>query len=318
LLIDRRAYNVFPAITLAHAHAMSFEDYEPFTFDADGVGIAGMKGGDGPPLLLLHGHPQTHEIWHRLAPVLAQYFTVVAADLRGCGASGKPASDARHTPYSKRAMAADPVALMRHFGFERFMVCAHDRGARVAHRMALDFPDAVDRLMLLDIAPTLAMYEATDREFASAYFHWFFLIQPHPLPELMIGSQPDAYIDRVMGSGRAGLTPFTSHALQCYRDALRQPGAVHAMCEDYRASSTIDLEHDRADVECGKKVACPTRVLWGRDGVIAQCFEPLDEWRRVARDVSGRALPCGHYIPEEASAELLVEMLDFFATGEPA
>jgi haloacetate dehalogenase len=316
LCIDRHAYNVFPAIT--HVYAMSFEDYEPFTFNADGVDIVGEKGGDGPPLLLLHGHPQTHEIWHRLAPVLAQYFTIIAADLRGYGASGKPASDACHAPYSKRAMAADQVALMRHFGFERFMVCAHDRGARVAHRMALDFPDVVDRLMLLDIAPTLATYEATDREFATAYFHWFFLIQPQPLPELMIGSHPDAYIDRVMGSGRTGLAPFAPHALQCYRDALRAPGAIHAMCEDYRASSTIDLEHDRADFERGNKVACPTRVLWGRDGVIAQCFEPLEAWRRVARDVSGRALACGHYIPEEASAELLVEMLGFFSASESA
>jgi haloacetate dehalogenase len=296
---------------------MSFDDYAPFSFNADGVDIAGVKGGDGPPLLLLHGHPQTHEIWHRLSADLAEYFTVIAPDLRGHGASAKPASDASHAPYSKRAMAADQVALMRHFGFERFMVCAHDRGARVAHRMALDFPDAVDRLMLLDIAPTLAMYEATDKAFATAYFHWFFLIQPQPLPELMIGAQPDAYIDRVMGNGPAGLAPFTPHALRIYRDAIRQPGAIHAMCEDYRASSTIDLEHDRADVECGKKIACPTRVLWGRDGVVAQYFEPLDEWRRVARDVSGRALPCGHYIPEEAPAELLVEMLEFFSTGEP-
>jgi haloacetate dehalogenase len=296
---------------------MSFRDYESFRVDAGGVEIAGMKGGDGPPLLLLHGHPQTHEIWHKCAGDLAKHFTVIATDLRGYGASGKPKSDARHTPYSKRAMAADQVAVMRHFGFERFLVCAHDRGARVAHRMAMDFPDAVDRLMLLDIAPTLAMYEATDREFATAYFHWFMLIQPAPLPELLIGGNPNAYIDRVMGNRHAGLAPFAPHALQAYRDALAAPGAIFAMCEDYRASASIDLEHDRADLERGKKIACPLRVLWGEEGVIERCFDALDEWRRVARDVSGRALPCGHYIPEEQPDILLTEMLAFFEADAP-
>jgi haloacetate dehalogenase len=297
---------------------MPFENYVPFTVDANGVSIFGMKGGNGPPLLLLHGHPQTHEIWHRLADVLAQHFTVIATDLRGYGASGKPPSDAQHLPYSKRAMAADQVAVMQHFGFEHFMVCAHDRGARVAHRMAVDFPKAVDRLMLLDIAPTLAMYEATDRTFATAYFHWFLLIQPEPLPELLIGSQPDAYVERVMGSRHAGLAPFAPHALQAYRDALKQPGAVHAMCEDYRASATIDLEHDRADIECGNKIACPLRVLWGAEGVIEKNFKALDEWRRVARDVSGRKMPAGHYIAEEVPDELLAEMLAFFEADEGA
>jgi haloacetate dehalogenase len=297
---------------------MPFENYVPFTVDANGVSIFGMKGGNGPPLLLLHGHPQTHEIWHRLADVLAQHFTVIATDLRGYGASGKPPSDAQHLPYSKRAMAADQVAVMQHFGFEHFMVCAHDRGARVAHRMAVDFPQAVDRLMLLDIAPTLAMYEATDRTFATAYFHWFLLIQPEPLPELLIGSQPDAYVERVMGSRHAGLAPFAPHALQAYRDALKQPGAVHAMCEDYRASATIDLEHDRADIECGNKIACPLRVLWGAEGVIEKNFKALDEWRRVARDVSGRKVPAGHYIAEEVPDELLAEMLAFFEADEGA
>ncbi|SAL67511.1 hydrolase [Caballeronia choica] len=295
---------------------MPFENYQPFRVGAAGVDIFGMKGGSGPPLLLLHGHPQTHEIWHKCAPILAQHFTVIATDLRGYGASAKPRSDAEHTPYSKRAMAADQVAVMRHFGFERFLVCAHDRGARVAHRMALDFPDAVDRLMLLDIAPTLAMYEATNREFATTYFHWFFLIQPSPLPELLIGGNTNAYLERVMGSRHAGLKPFAPHALQAYRDALASPGAVYAMCEDYRASASIDLEHDRADLERGRKIACPLRVLWGAEGVIERCFKPLDEWRRVARDVSGRALPCGHYIAEEEPQALLEEVLSFFETSE--
>jgi haloacetate dehalogenase len=299
-----------------HDAIMPFEDYQPFHVDAAGVDIFGMKGGSGPPLLLLHGHPQTHQIWHKCADVLAQHFTVVAPDLRGYGASAKPATDAQHTPYSKRAMAADQIAVMRHFGFERFMVCAHDRGARVAYRMALDFPDNVERLMLLDIAPTLAMYEATTREFASLYFHWFLLIQPQPLPERLIGADPDAYLEGLMRSPHAGLAPFAPHAWQAYREAIAAPGAVHAMCEDYRAAASIDLVHERADLERGHKIACPLRVLWGEKGVLQRCFEPLDEWRPLARDVSGRSLDCGHYIPEEVPESLLAEMLAFFDSGD--
>ncbi|TAM02300.1 MAG: alpha/beta hydrolase [Paraburkholderia sp.] len=296
---------------------MPFEAFTPFTVGtASGIDIHGVKGGEGPPLLLLHGHPQTHMIWHRCADELARHFTVIATDLRGYGASSKPQGDPEHVTYSKRAMAADQVAVMRHFGYERFLVCAHDRGARVAHRMALDHADAVERLMLLDIAPTLAMYEQTDRTFATLYFHWFFLIQPAPLPETLIGQNTDVYIERTMGNRHAGLAPFAPEALDAYRAALRAPGAVHAICEDYRASATIDLEHDRADLERGHKVSCPLRVLWGEEGAIERCFDPLDEWRKVARDVSGRALACGHYIPEEAGTELVSEMLAFFEATE--
>ncbi|WP_244826775.1 alpha/beta fold hydrolase [Caballeronia sp. TF1N1] len=291
---------------------MSFRGYEPFRVNAAGVEIAGEKGGDGPPLLLLHGYPQTHEIWHSCADELARHFTVIATDLRGYGASAKPPSDERHAPYSKRAMAADQVAVMRHFRFERFPVCAHDRGARVAHRMAIDFPDAVDRLMLLDIVPTLAMFEATDRALLSANFHWFLMNQPSPFPEKMIGADTTGFIEHLMGRGRAGLAPFAPHALQAYRDALAAPDAVFATCEDYRASAGIDLEHDRDDTERGVKIACPVRVLWGEQGVLERAFDVLGQWRRVARDVSGRALDCGHYVPEEVPQELLVEMRAFF------
>lgn len=295
---------------------MSFADFTALRIDTDGVEIFGLTGGEGPPLLLMHGHPQTHRIWERCIGRLAEHFTVVATDLRGYGQSGKPASDPTHMPYSKRTMAADQVAFMRHLGFDRFLVCAHDRGARVAHRMALDHPDAVERMMLLDIAPTLAMYEGTDRAFATAYFHWFFLIQPEPLPETLIGANPEAYVKSVLGNRHAGLAPFDPEALRAYCDALGAPGAVHGMCEDYRASATVDLEHDRADLERGRKIGSPVRVLWGADGVVARCFDPLGEWRRVARDVSGRALACGHYIPEEAPDALIGEIHDFFETDE--
>jgi haloacetate dehalogenase len=304
---------------------MAFENFTRFQFDHDAVCIHGLKGGSGPALLLLHGHPQTHMIWHRLVQRLAQRFTVILTDLRGYGASSKPRAQCNggdtpqaleHELYSKRAMAADQVAVMRHFGYSQFLVCAHDRGARVAHRLAADYPDAVERLMLLDIAPTLAMYENTDRAFASAYFHWFFLIQPAPFPETLLAASPDAYVERVMGNRHAGLGVFAPEALAAYKHAFADPATIHAICEDYRASATIDLVHDREDRERGHKLACPLRVLWGEHGVIEQCFEPLEEWRRVARDVSGRALPCGHYIPEEAPDALHEEILAFFATQD--
>jgi len=296
---------------------MPFANFTRFDVKTGDVHIAGLRGGSGPALLLLHGHPQTHMIWHRLAERLAEHFTVVLTDLRGYGASSKPRAPADveavpHDLYSKRAMAADQVAVMQHLGFDKFLVCAHDRGARVAHRMALDHPDRVERLMLLDIAPTLEMYENTDRAFASAYFHWFLLIQPEPFPETLLGAAPEAYLERVMGGRHAGLEVFAPEALAAYKQAFADPATIHAICEDYRASATIDLERDRDDVERGHKVACPLRILWGEYGVIEQCFEPLEAWRRVARDVSGRALACGHYIPEEAPEALYEEILSFF------
>lgn len=264
-----------------------------------------------PPLLLVHGHPQTHVMWHRIADRLAERFTVVAPDLRGYGATSRPPTDEGHTPYSKRAMARDLVELMERLGFESYAVCAHDRGARVAHRLLVDHPDRVSQAMLLDIAPTLDMYGATDRAFAEAYFHWFFLIQPEPLPEALVGADPRAYVENLVGSRHAGLAAFTTEALDAYATALAQPGAVHTMCEDYRASATIDLEHERADREDGRLITTPLRVLWGRHGVVGRLFDPLALWSALATDVSGRAVDCGHYLAEEAPDEVLAEIVGF-------
>ncbi len=277
----------------------------------DGQYIHALVGGDGPPLLVLHGHPQTSAIWHKVAPTLAQHFTLVLADLRGYGDSAKPAGDAEHHNYSKRTMAADMHAVMLHLGHARFAVLAHDRGARVAHRLAADHPQAVQRLVLLDIAPTLAMYEQTSNAFARAYWHWFFLIQPAPLPERLIETDPAAYLRDVMGRRSAGLAPFDARALAEYTRCLSLPGAAHGMCEDYRAAAGIDLEHDRADREAGRQLGMPLLVLWGEQGVVHQCFQPLVEWQRVASNVRGHALPCGHYIAEEAPEALLAAALPF-------
>lgn len=277
------------------------------------VTINAIVGGSGPPLLLLHGHPQTHAIWHRVAPRLAEHFTVVACDLRGYGESSKPQGAPDHANYSKRAMAADMVAVMQSLGFATFRVLAHDRGARVAHRLALDHPQAIERMALLDIAPTLAMYEQTSDTFARAYWHWFFLIQPAPLPERLIEADPAAYVRDVMGKRSAGLAPFDPRALAEYQRCLALPGAAHGICEDYRAAATIDLEHDRFDRDAGNRLALPLMVLWGEQGVVGRCFDPLAEWQRVAADVQGGALPCGHYIAEEAPDMLLERVLPFLA-----
>ncbi|SFC93038.1 alpha/beta fold hydrolase [Massilia yuzhufengensis] len=275
------------------------------------IHINAVVGGEGPPLLLLHGHPQTHAIWHKVAPVLRRHFTLVACDLRGYGDSSKPAGAAGHVNYSKRTMAQDALAVMRQLGFARFSVMAHDRGARVAHRLLADHPQAVERAVLLDIAPTLAMYEQTSDAFARAYWHWFFLIQPAPLPERLIEADPAAYVRDVMGRRSAGLAPFDARALGEYRRCLALPGTAHGICEDYRAAAGIDLEHDRADRDAGLQLAVPLLVLWGEHGVVHRCFDPLAEWRKLASNVDGEALPCGHYIAEEAPDTLLARALPF-------
>ena len=289
-----------------------WETFKAMVVERDGVRLQARVAGDGLPLLLLHGHPQSMAMWHRVAPGLARHFTVVLMDLRGYGDSSRPAPDAQHQAHSKREMARDALAVMLDLGFDHFGVLAHDRGARVAHRLAADHPEAVRRLMLLDIAPTLAMYAQTSEAFARAYWHWFFLIQPPPLPEALIASDPVRYVRSVMGARHAGLGAFDAAALADYERCAALPGTAASICEDYRASATIDLEHDRADVAAGRLLPMPLHVLWGEHGAVGRCFDVLPLWRERARQVSGHSLPCGHYLAEESPEAVLAEALSFF------
>ena len=285
------------------------EDFSSAIHHVNGIDIACRQAGSGPALLLLHGFPQTNYMWHKIAPTLARHFTVVAADLRGYGDSEKPPTDAAHTPYSKRAMGDDMVALMSALGHDSFAVAGHDRGGRVAHRMARDHADVVSRLAVLDIAPTASMYQQTDMRFATAYYHWFFLIQPAPLPERMIGADPEFYL-RTKGAhwGRTE-GAFTPPAFADYLRCFSNPDTIHAMCEDYRAAATIDLQHDAEDADT--KLAMPVLALWGADGFVGSTYDVLAEWRACAHTVTGHAVPGGHYLPEEAPEETLAALLAF-------
>jgi haloacetate dehalogenase len=280
-----------------------FDGFEAGVHAVNGQRIFARVGGrvDGPPLLLLHGFPQTHAIWHRVAQRLADRHRLVMPDLRGYGDSSKPEGGPDHAQYSKRAMAQDMVALMQSLGHPRFALCGHDRGGRVAHRLALDHPDAVQALALVDIAPTLDMYEATDMAFARAYYHWFHLIQPEPLPERMIGGDPLGYLHWKLGGwGASGLAHVEPQALADFERCFADPAAIHATCEDYRASAGIDLVHDRASRAAGEKIACEVLLLWGERGVVHRLFDPMALWQaQCSAAVRGEALPAGHFIPEE-------------------
>ncbi|HEX5739586.1 MAG TPA: alpha/beta hydrolase [Hydrogenophaga sp.] len=283
-----------------------------YCIEREGIALHTRCMGSGPALLLLHGHPQSMTMWHRVLPALAKRFTVVLMDLRGYGDSTRPPPDTLHMTHSKREMALDALAVMSHYGFNHFDVLAHDRGARVAHRLAVDHPQAVRRWVLLDIAPTLSMYEQTSEAFARAYWHWFFLIQPGPLPEALIASDPARYVRSVMGSRHAGLGAFDALALAEYERCAALPGTADSICEDYRAGAGVDLEHDRADVDANVRLAQPLRVLWGAHGAVGRCFDVLVHWRARANQVSGRSLPCGHYIAEELPDAVVDEAFRFF------
>ena len=262
-------------------------------------------GGDGPPVLLLHGHPQTHAMWHRIAPRLAERYTVVCADLRGYGDSSKPPTDPDHEPYSKRAMARDQIEAMQALGFGRFALVGHDRGGRCAYRMALDYPERILSLSVLDILPTIEHFQRTDMAFAMGYWHWFFLAQPHDLPERLIGADPDAFYLR------RGRSQFDPAALAEYRRCFTDPATIHAMCEDYRAAASYDFQLDEADRMAGNRIRCPVLALWGAKGNLPQWYNVLEVWRGWADDVSGKALDCGHYLPEEAPEPTLDALRPF-------
>lgn len=277
--------------------------------DAEGIRIRAAVGGGGPPLLLLHGHPQTHLTWHKVAPRLAERFTVVATDLRGYGDSAKPEGGENHINYSKRAMAADQVAVMHILGHERFRVVAHDRGARVAHRMALDHPGAVEKLVLIDIAPTATMYARTNMEFARRYFWWFFLIQPYPLPERLIAGDPDYFLENHIAAQIKIEGAVDPRVMAEYRRCYADPATRHAICEDYRAAAGIDLMHDAADAE--KRIEAPLLALWGARGTVGALYDVLETWREKAIDVRGHAIDCGHS-PQEEAPEILLKSLEEF------
>lgn len=268
--------------------------------EVNGVTINYQKGGQGFPLLLLHGYPQTHQMWHKITADLAQQFTVVTPDLRGYGDSSKPPAKGDYSNYSKRTMAEDMVQLMEKLGYEEFYLIGHDRGGRVAHRLTLDHPQRVKKLGVLDIVPTYDMYCTTDREFATAYFHWFFLLQPHPFPETLIGANPDYFLEYCLHSWSKDFSAFTPEVLEEYRRCFREPLTIAGTCADYRAAATIDLEHDRLDRD--KKITCPVLVLWGNQGLIGRKYDLLKLWRDRADNVTGYALNCGHFLPEEAPA----------------
>jgi haloacetate dehalogenase len=268
-------------------------------------------GGTGPALLLLHGYPQNHLMWHKIAPRLTQEFTVVAPDLRGYGASDKPAGGDDHATYSKRAMARDQVELMRALGHPRFMLAGHDRGARVAHRLALDHPDAVTRIAVLDIVPTHYVFTHVDQQLATGYFHWFFLIQKHDFPERLIGADPEFYLKSLLGRWGSDATVFPAPVLDEYVRCLRDPAMIHATCEDYRAAASIDLEHDAADLHI--KLRQPLLALWGARGFVGNHYDPVSVWRERAADVRGHALDCGHFLPEEKPEETYQALHAFFS-----
>lgn len=292
-----------------------FEGFEQARVRTRDAEVNLVRGGEGPPILLLHGYPQTHAMWHRVAPPLAENFTVVVADLRGYGDSSKPEGGPDHTMYSKRAMAGDQVEAMQALGFDSFAVVGHDRGARVAHRMALDHPDRVTKLAVLDIVPTREVFAAIGKELATAYYHWFFLIQAYDLPETLIGADPVYYLHKKLGGWGTNLETFVPEALAEYERCFSDPRTIHASCEDYRAAASIDLVHDEADAERDRKIECPILALWGAHGVVERHHNVKRVWREYAQDVEGRSLESGHFLAEERPEETARKLWSFLASA---
>ena len=310
-MVRRDPLMTHPAVAAARPAATFFDGFEEAVLDTPQGPVFYRIAGDGPPLVLLHGYPQTSAMWHAVAPRLAQDYQVICPDLRGYGRSLKPPASADHAAYSKRAMAGDVLALMDHLGHDRFLVGAHDRGGRVAHRLVADHPERVIAWSVLDIAPTREMYRDGDSSFAHAYWHWYWLTIPAPFPERLIGADPDFYlIQKCSGMGSKGMDHFAAQALEEYLTCFRNPAAIQGACEDYRAAASIDIAHD--DAETGK-VTRPLLALWGADGVIEAHFDCLALWRERVEDVQGRALPGGHYLAEQSPDAVLEAWLPFFA-----
>jgi haloacetate dehalogenase len=290
-----------------------FAGFAEHRIATDGAEIFLRTAGAGPPLLLLHGYPQTHVCWHRIAPELARHVTLVMPDLRGYGSSSVPPSDAEHKAYSKRTMAEDCLQVMQARGHERFIVAGHDRGGRVAYRLALDHPEAVRALIPIDILPTAEQWRRITAERAISAYHWAFLAQPYPLPETLIGREPVYYLEHTLKSwaGTRDLSPFSAEALAHYRALVRDPGRVHAMCEDYRAGAGIDRQLDEADLAAGRRIECPTFLLWGSDYLGRRGANPLDVWRAWCRNLDGAAIPSGHFLAEESPRDTLAALVPF-------
>jgi haloacetate dehalogenase len=294
--------------------AALFPGFSAESVKTSGTTIYVLRKGTGRPLLLLHGYPETHLTWHKVAPRLAEQFSVIVPDLRGYGDSGKPPGGERHENYSFRAMAQDQIDIMRGYGHDTFLVAAHDRGARAAHRLCLDHPESVDKVCLMDIAPTLTMYKGTNQEFATKYMWWFFLIQSFPVPEHMIGLDPDFYLQDTFGALNKTPGAFAPEVMKEYVRAFSRPDAIHASCEDFRASADIDLEMDEADEKAGRKIQCPIHALWGGRGTVGSLWDVLATWReKCAARVTGKALDCGHFLQEERPQDVLAELLQFFS-----
>jgi len=290
-----------------------FPGFSAELIETSGTTIHTLRKGAGRGMLLLHGYPETHLTWRKVAPQLAEQFSVVVPDLRGYGDSGKPKDGERHENYSFRAMAQDQVDVMRHYGHERFLVAAHDRGARVAHRLCLDHPERVEKVCLMDIAPTLTMYQGTNQEFATKYMWWFFLIQPAPLPEHMIGLDPGFYLQDIFDGLNKTPGAIEPEAMDEYVRVFSNQAAIHASCEDFRAAAGVDLEMDEADDKAGRKIECPLHALWGAKGTIGTLWDVLATWReKCAAPVTGKALDCGHFLQEESPQNVLAEFSQFF------
>ncbi len=294
-----------------------FENFTRTEIKTSGARIVTVYGGKGPPLLLLHGNPFSHLSWHKFAPQLAQEFTVVATDLRGYGDSEKPAGLPDHSNYSFRAMAADQIEVMAALGYARFYAAGHDRGARVLHRMCLDHPSMVARAAILDIIPQHHLLNNVTRAWGTFSWHWFFMIQPYDFPERLMSAEPDFFIEKKLAKTAQGLSFFDPRALSEYKRYFRNPATVHAMCEDYRATHGVDLDMDTKDFAVGRKIECPVLLLWGATGGVGRNHDAEQIWRRYASDIRrAKALPCGHYLSEEAPEETYRELREFFAAGE--